>query len=719
MGGSNVANPNGVYPAQPGPPAGSGIFPGGREAPAMWADNSGNLWFFGGGGLDSGGTNGMLNDLWEFTPSTDLWTWMGGANVANDPGSYGALGVFAAGNLPESREMGTNWTDSSGNLWIFAGWGATGNDMWEYSPSLNQWAWMGGSPTGENGVYGTQGVANAANIPGYRGNAVGVTDNNGNFWLFGGYGVDSVGNWGDLNDLWEFTPSTNQWTWVSGSNVNGGYQSPGSYGTQGTPAAGNPNVPPGRDSMSAWMDANGNFWVFGGENANINANYNDLWEFTASTGLWTWVSGSNTTGGAGVYGALGVPAPTNVPGSRDNTVSWTDSSGNFWLLGGNLGNNTFMGDLWEFNPSLNGGAGEWAWMGGSGTPDFAGSYGTLGTAAAGGAPGARQSASSVTDLYGNLWLFGGEGFDSIDKSGDLNDVWEYRPPTVRTTPTVTATPSASSITTAQDLVVTVAVSGTSGTPTGTVILTGGGYTSTAAPLVNGSATININAGFLAIATDTLTVSYKPDPANSSVFTAASGTATVTVTAVVAPPVPDFAIGGTSVTVAAGATSGNTSTITITPSGGFTGNVQLIAAITNSPSGAVEPPTLSFTTNPVSASGTTTLTITTTAAVAATSTSSGLVNPKGPGAWYAAGGATLACLLLFGIPARRRSWRTMLGMLLLLAALAGGGVLGCGGTTTTITKTQGTPGTTEGTYTITVIGTSGATTESGTVSLTVQ
>jgi len=194
-----------------------------------------------------------------------------------------------------------------------------------------------------------------------------------------------------------------------------------------------------------------------------------------------------------------------------------------------------------------------------------------------------------------------------------------------------------------------------------------------------------------------------------------------VTTFVPPGAPAFTIGGTAVTVAAGATSGNTSTITITPSGGFTGNVQLIAAITSSPSGAVQLPTLSFTTNPVTVtnSGTTTLTITTTAAVAASSTTSGLVNPKGPGAWYAAGGATLACLLLFGIPAKRRCWRTMLGMLVLLVALAGGGVLGCGGTTYNIAQTQGTPGTTAGTYTITVIGTSGTITESGTVSLTVQ
>jgi ABC-type Fe3+-hydroxamate transport system substrate-binding protein len=59
---------------------------------------------------------------------------------------------------------------------------------------------------------------------------------------------------------------------------------------------------------------------------------------------------------------------------------------------------------------------------------------------------------------------------------------------------------------------------------------------------------------------------------------------------------------------------------------------------------------------------------------------------------------------------------MLGILMLLLALAGGGISAC---STNTFVTPETPGTTEGTYTRTVIGTSGAITESGTVSLTVQ
>jgi hypothetical protein len=101
------------------------------------------------------------------------------------------------------------------------------------------------------------------------------------------------------------------------------------------------------------------------------------------------------------------------------------------------------------------------------------------------------------------------------------------------TPTVTVTPSAASITNAQALGVTVGVSAPTGdaTPTGNVTLTSGNYTSSSATLVSGGATINVPGGALAVGGDTLTVSYAPDTASSSVYEPATGTASVTVTTV--------------------------------------------------------------------------------------------------------------------------------------------------------------------------------------------
>jgi hypothetical protein len=80
-------------------------------------------------------------------------------------------------------------------------------------------------------------------------------------------------------------------------------------------------------------------------------------------------------------------------------------------------------------------------------------------------------------------------------------------------------------------------------------------------------------------------------------------------------------------------------------------------------------------------------------------------------------AALACLLLFGITARRRNWRTMLGLAVLFLAL-NGGVLACGGGNSGGGGT-GSPGTTSGTYAISITGNSGAITAAGMVTLTVQ
>jgi hypothetical protein len=286
-------------------------------------------------------------------------------------------------------------------------------------------------------------------------------------------------------------------------------------------------------------------------------------------------------------------------------------------------------------------------------------------------------------------------------------------------PQILVTPSSKTLTWAQSqsqaLPVAIAVYAVPGNPapTGTVTLTTGSWSSAATALSGGSATISIPPGTLTIGTNDLWVSYSGD-SNYAAYIFAD-TAQVTVK----PGSPGFGITGTAVTVTAGATTGNTSTITVTPAGGFTGSVMLTAAVTSSPSGALDPPTLSFgSTSPVSitsaAAGTATLTISTTAAGGCTTAN--LTHRGVP--WYPAGGVALACILLFGIPARRRRWQATLAVLALLAALVGG-MLACGGGGGTSTCNAINPGTTAGTYTVTVTGTSGSTTATGTVTLTVQ
>jgi hypothetical protein len=87
-------------------------------------------------------------------------------------------------------------------------------------------------------------------------------------------------------------------------------------------------------------------------------------------------------------------------------------------------------------------------------------------------------------------------------------------------------------------------------------------------------------------------------------------------------------------------------------------------------------------------------------------------------WYVGGGTVLGCLFLFGIPDRRRKWRALLGATVFLLATIGA-VTACSGLNTLQCPKVYSSGTTAGAYTITVTGSSGATVQIGTVSVTVQ
>lgn len=166
----------------------------------------------------------------------------------------------------------------------------------------------------------------------------------------------------------------------------------------------------------------------------------------------------------------------------------------------------------------------------------------------------------------------------------------------------------------------------------------------------------------------------------------------------------------SITVASPGASG-TSTLTVKPSGGFTGTVSFSCSVSSSPSGAQNPPTCSAPSASVTgtSSVTSTLTVNTTAA-----TSSAAHNPFEK-LLATGGGLAFAALLFFGVPARRRSWRVIL-VVLLFAGIAGLGI-GCGGSSGN--SGGGSSGTTTGAYVVTVTATSGSLTQSATVNVTVN
>jgi len=446
--------------------AGSGNFPGARDGAATWTDSSGNFWLFGGYGIDSAGYLGELNDLWKFSSSTMEWTWVGGSKTIpqpnnlvsgytayGTPGVYGTQGTPSSTNIPGGRDGASTSIDSNGNLWLFGGHGCVSgacalettsstqidtsyslgnlNDLWEYSPSTNQWTWVSGynnlygpilisgSPTSTYYYFswpGSYGAIGSAGTPGGRSNSSIWIDNSGDFWLLGGHGYGSAGeasggSEGILNDLWEYSPSTKTWVWMAGTSTSNTTITlpPGSF-------------PGGRQEATSWTDGSGNFWLFGGDLYGSNP-LNDLWEFTPSTKEWTSVV-ANYSYVDGVYGTLGIPAAGNIPGSRFGASNWRDSNGNVWVFGGS-GDNVDINDLWEFNPATS----DWAWMGGSNSDnDYQPAvYGTPSVPAAVNLPGARDGAANWIDSSGNLWLFGGYGYDSAGTLGQLNDLWVYKP----------------------------------------------------------------------------------------------------------------------------------------------------------------------------------------------------------------------------------------------------------------------------------------------------
>lgn len=434
MGGTNLLNTASVY-------GDLGILsataePGARELGATWTDNNGNLWLFGGesSNVDS------FNDMWRYNPYSKVWTWVNGSNLPNQSGVYGPNGIASSLNTPGARSGAMYWTDKNGKLWLFGGYGydETGNlgylsDMWQFNPSNLTWTWINGNKTvDESGSYGSKGVPSLTNLPSARDRGNTWVDQAGNLWLFGGCVVTAQNTCLYINDFWKFNTTTtpNQWVWVGGSDIVGENSN---FGIQGQESSG--NIPGARDASITWVDKTGNFWLFGGYNE--SGAWNDLWKYNLTTQMWSWVSGESIVDQSGIYGTKGVESTTNIPGSREDSISWIDSQGNLWLFGGSgrdVNRNTGqLNDLWRYNIATN----SWMWVSGFRFFGLASNYGQMGISGGSGiVVSAREGAMRWSDLAGNFWLFGGYGVTTQSNTsvcntsvcGYLNDLWIIKTP---------------------------------------------------------------------------------------------------------------------------------------------------------------------------------------------------------------------------------------------------------------------------------------------------
>jgi trimeric autotransporter adhesin len=265
----------------------------------------------------------------------------------------------------------------------------------------------------------------------------------------------------------------------------------------------------------------------------------------------------------------------------------------------------------------------------------------------------------------------------------------------------------------------------SGSPSAAVTVTVSGAGMVTVPNVVGltqaAATTAITTAGLTVGTVTTASSatvaagsvISENPAAGSSAAASSAVSLVVSTGPAMTPGVTLLPGMASLSFAPGATTGNSTTIAVTPAGGFTGSVTLTAAVTQSPSGASDLPVPSFgATSPVTITGTSagsgTLTVATTAAG-----SGAAVVPARPGVEYVP--VAVAGLLLLVIPRKRRGLQ---GLLLIACAAVLGGMMGCGGGHGG-GMVSSNPGTTAGNYTITVTATAGSVMATTTVGVVVQ
>jgi hypothetical protein len=202
----------------------------------------------------------------------------------------------------------------------------------------------------------------------------------------------------------------------------------------------------------------------------------------------------------------------------------------------------------------------------------------------------------------------------------------------------------------------------------------------------------------------------------------SVTAATSVQVTIAGPTatPMFMLGGSNISIPS--VGGNaTSVINITPSGGFTGSVALVCAVT-APVGAVNPPTCSIS-QPQIIAGTQAVSATLTVSTKGATTAMLNWQKRGP---LGLGGGVAAALVLFFIPLPRRKWQAMI--CLLFTAIIIAAASGCGSSGNSMQQnlpTASNPSgptstaTSPGTYMVTVTGASGNQQATTTIAVIVQ
>ena len=299
-------------------------------------------------------------------------------------------------------------------------------------------------------------------------------------------------------------------------------------------------------------------------------------------------------------------------------------------------------------------------------------------------------------------VYSGDSNFSASTSTAITIVVSAAPSLAATSTTLTASTANATSGTSITFTATVAETSGSGVPTGTVTFNDGTASLGTATLSSGTASYSTSS--LAVGTHAITAAYGGDGGN-----AASTSSAVSVV-INAAATGDFTIAASPTSGTVNQGSSVASTVTVTPSGGFSQQISF------SCSGLPKDAACSFSPATVTPSGTAAATSTMT--IATDVASAALIRYTPPARGSNSSGTTALAFLAGGgllgftlLRQRRRNKRWFMQLGLAVAALAASAIVGCGG--------SGGNKTPAGTYQITISGTAGSTTHSATYNLMVQ
>lgn len=331
---------------------------------------------------------------------------------------YPALGKSSAHSFPGFREGAALWTNGK-ESWLFGGVcfenkrQHISNDLWKWDGK--SWTWLAGRKCGQPADKDAS--ISAQKEPSPRIFTTTWIGKDGHLWMFGGFSINRLydSSQNRTNELWKWDGRS--WTLVLSDTA----RKVGKISAVKS-APSSVIMPTPRSGATAWVDAVGDVWLYGGENgAQINPTINELWKWNGADWKIVFASNEKTCDG------------TAQPAPRQRPSIWTDAKGQFFLFGGKMDCNSrnyhgqnVLNDLWQWNGQT------WILLSGVPNRTKASHFGRRGTASAHNHPPERYGASSWLDSENNLFLFGGSknkdgtrGIDNLANEVRVSDLWRW------------------------------------------------------------------------------------------------------------------------------------------------------------------------------------------------------------------------------------------------------------------------------------------------------